>query len=356
MSPVVAFVSFRFGPTDGVSVVSRTWMRALEELGFTIRTISGEAGSDVLVDGLGLSPGGRDVAAIARDLTSVLNDADLVVVENLLTIPMNLDASRAAHRALMGRRVVLHHHDPPWHRERFAHITELPADAPGWIHVSINRVLQAELAERGIDSTLIYNGFDLPGPTDPSELSATRARVREELEVSPDEFLIAHPVRAIARKNIPAAIDLCEELRGTYWLLGPAEEDYGDELERLLSRARCRVIHEPRESRSEIYGACDHVTFPSTWEGFGNPPIEASLHRRTVDVGTYPVSTELRALGFRWIDSGDHATVRHLHDGEHTDPLTAMLDHNEAIARERFSFERMAKALEDLLDRTGWLP
>lgn len=356
MSPVAAFLSFRFSPTDGVSVVARTWMRSFRRLGFEVVTVSGATGSDRVVEGLGLTPTGRDPEALVADLESALAGVDLVVVENLLTIPMNLEASRAAARVLAGRRTLVHHHDPPWHRERFAHITELPVDSPGWLHVSINGLLQRELAERGIDSTLIYNGFEFPDPADVANRSAIRARTRTELSVGPDEFLVAHPVRAIERKNIPAAIDLCESLGAVYWLLGPAEEDYAEHLERLLDGARCRVIHRSWESRFGIYAACDHVTFPSTWEGFGNPPIEASLHRRSVSIGSYAVGAELRALGFDWYDATDHDSIRDLHATANVDRLESVLDNNEAIAREHFSFERMHSSLERLLMEAGWLP
>ncbi len=41
MSQRVAFVSFRFGATDGVSVVARTWMDALAAMGADVVTVTG---------------------------------------------------------------------------------------------------------------------------------------------------------------------------------------------------------------------------------------------------------------------------------------------------------------------------
>ena len=64
------------------------------------------------------------------EVTDALADADLVVVENLCTIPLNLPASRVVARVLRGRPAVLHHHDPPWQRPHFAHVTELPPTDP----------------------------------------------------------------------------------------------------------------------------------------------------------------------------------------------------------------------------------
>lgn len=356
LSALAAFLSFRYSNTDGVSAVARTWMAAFRSFGFDTVTVSGEVGSDRIVPGIGLEPSGRDPRLIAEDLEAALVDADVVVVENLLTIPMNLEASRVARQVLAGRRALVHHHDPPWHRERFAHITELPVDSPGWVHVAINKVLREELAARGIHSTLVYNGFEVPDPAALAGRATVRARVRTELNVAEDEMLVAHPVRAIARKNIPAALALCEELGATYWLLGPAEEDYAAELERLLTSASCRVIHRSLASQFDIYAACDHVTFPSTWEGFGNPPIEASLHRRSVSIGDYPVAAELLELGFEWCRTDDHAAVRDVLGQRGTMAHERMLEHNADVARRHFSFDRMSTALQELLANAGWLP
>ncbi len=358
MSPRVGFLSFRFGNSDGVSAVARTWMDAFRSFGFDVTTITGEAGSDVVIDGIGLlPPEPRDglVERIAADVGEATRDLDLVVVENLLTIPINLTASTAVAAALAGRPALIHHHDPPWHRARFAHITELPATDPAWRHVSINGILKGELGERGIESTLIYNGFDEPDLGDEAGSALLRKRTRDSLGVSEGELLFAHPVRAIERKNIPAAIHTAEALHGTYWLLGPPEEDYGPELARLLEAAKCGVINVQSNDVDAIYAAADHVLFPSTWEGFGNPPLEAAFHRRTVSVGTYPVGVELRALGFDWLDSDDLAGIAAAVRDPHSERVRAMLDANERVARSHFSIPRMRESLRRLLDDAGWL-
>lgn len=349
------FLSFRFSATDGVSIVTRTWIDALRQLGFEVSTVTGDdwRWPDVehrKVTGLGID---ADDLVDLDELESSLGRSDLVVVENLLTIPMNLAASSAVAKVLTARAALVHHHDPPWHRARFAHITELPATDPAWRHVAINATLGAELAERGIDARVIYNAFPDPATAD---VTTRRDRVRHELAVARDELLVAHPVRAIERKNVPAAIELAEALGATYWLLGPAEEGYGPTLDDLLRRADCRVIHRPWADTDDIYAAADHVAFPSTWEGFGNPPLEAALRRRTVTVGDYPVADELRALGFEWFRVGDVDAVARAVEHPEDPAVVAMLDTNQRIAHDGFSTRRLVDDLRSTLDEAGWLP
>ena len=151
-----AIVSFRLGGTDGVSIVADAWSRSLVDLGFRILTVAGEGPVDHLVPGLAI---GAEAPPTADELADALAGADLVVVENLCTIPLNLPAARVTAEVLAGRPAVLHHHDPPWQRQRFAHITELPAVDPAWRHACINQRTRGELAERGIEAVTIYNGF-----------------------------------------------------------------------------------------------------------------------------------------------------------------------------------------------------
>jgi mannosylglucosylglycerate synthase len=337
-----AFVSFRFGSTDGVSIVARQWMDAFRSFGFDVRTVAGGGDADRVIDGLGID---ATSAPDERALTDALADVDLVVVENLLTIPLNVAAALATGRVLAGRPAVVHHHDPPWHRARYAHVTELPLDDPAWRHVTINRQTAAEMVERGFETTVIYNGFAVEAPGD---RDAQRAR----LGVGADEVLVAHPVRAIERKCVPTAIALAEALDATYWLLGPAEEGYGPTLERLLAEATCPVIHRSCDSQADLYAAADVVAFPSVWEGFGNPPFEAAIHLRPAAVGSYPFATELRSMGFRWFDPLDAAGVSEFL----ARPDKALLDHNRDLVLEHFSLEAVRDGLRALLDDAGWLP
>ncbi|MEL6983223.1 MAG: glycosyltransferase family 4 protein [Actinomycetota bacterium] len=348
---VCTIISFRLGLSDGVSVVAKAWGEALTKLGWDTIPVAGDGPVDRLVPGLAI---GATEAPERSEVEAALADADVVLVENLLSIPMNLPASRVVADVIAGRPAVLHHHDPPWQRERYAHITELPPDDPAWHHVTINRLTEAEFASRGLAAVTIYNGFE-PDPT-----AGDRASTRTGLGLDDDALLVAHPVRAIARKNVPAALALTEHLGGVYWLPGAAEEGYEDELADHLAGASCPVLRAGVQDRgltmADLYAAADVIAFPSTWEGFGNPPVEAALHRRPSVVGHYPVAEELRALGFAWYDPDrPDAVAAGLADP--TDPtagpgghqsLEAALDHNDPVARRELSTERMTTEIESL--------
>lgn len=357
-------VSFRLGGTDGVSIVADRWVGALGRLGFEVRTVAGSGPVDVLVPDLAIGrwPDGRpglvgpdaatslDVDRLSVEVREALAGSDLVVVENLGTIPMNLPAAHAVAAACAGRPTIWHHHDPPWQRDRYRG-DELPLgpDEASWRHVAITDVTRDELRARGFAAITIHNGFDTdPGPGD-------RHGERARHGFAPNELVLVHPARAIARKNVPTALRIADELDGTYWLTGPAEEDYADELARLLAGARdagVRVVHESASQLDDLYAAADVVLYPSTFEGFGNPPVEAAIHRRPVVVGHHPVAEELRRLGFRWFDPDRIDELRHWLAAPDPD----LLAHNREVARRHFSLEAMDGAIAALLDEAGWTP
>ena len=280
------------------------------------------------------------------EVRAAVADADLVVVENLCSLPLNPGATDAVVAARRGLPTLLHHHDLPWQRERFADVTGWPPDDDAWQHVTINDLSRRDLAARGIDATTIRNGFDVDEPV------GDRAPTRQALGFADDERVLLHPVRAIARKDVPAAVRLAEALGATYWLSGQAEEGYEPTLRDVLDRAQCRVVeHAFPSTAANAYAAADAVVFPSTWEGFGNPLIESALHRRPLAVRRYPVAEELAAFGFEWFPVGDPAPLAAFL----ADPDDTLLDRNRAIAREHFSWERVAADVRALLAyRWGW--
>jgi hypothetical protein len=69
-------------------------------------------------------------------------------------------------------------------------------------------------------------------------------------------------------------------------------------------------------------------------------------------VGDYPVAAELRAFGFRWFHPDDPSPLAAFLAA----PDDSLLDANQAIARREFSYGRLRRDIERLLDATGWLP
>jgi glycosyltransferase involved in cell wall biosynthesis len=139
----------------------------------------------------------------------------------------------------------------------------------------------------------------------------------------------------------------------TFWLLGPAEDGYGPELERLLRSAPVRVVHGDGGAGADVvdaYAACDAVVLPSTWEGFGNPSVESAVHDRPLAIGSYPVAEELRAFGFRWFDHDDPGALRSWLDA----PEMSMLEHNHEVARRHFSIRDLPDRLARVLAGAGW--
>jgi len=341
--PTAAIVSYRLGGRDGVSIEAEKWRWALGQLGFAVSTVAGEGPVDHRIEGLAIDDDSSpDHGALVR----ALDGADLIVAENICSLPLNPRASRAVAAACHGRTSVLHHHDLPWQR---AHLADHGVDDdPAWRHVTVNEISRAELAERGIAATVIYNAFDTRPPP------GVRAGTRAGLGLRDEELVVLQPTRALARKNVAGGIALAEALDATYWLLGPAEDGFGPELEGLLSSARCPVLHgagrtHARERVEDAYAACDVVVLPSTAEGFGNPALESAVHRKPLCIGPYPVGRELARFGFDWFSLDEPRRL--------AEWLLArddsLLEHNLAVARRHFSLAdlpvRLRAVLSDLV-------
>ncbi len=339
----VLICSYRLGGTDGVAIEAAKWARAFEALGAEVATLAGEGRADRLLPALAASAG---KAPSASELDAALAGADLVVVENLCSLPLNPAAGQALARALAGRPALLHHHDLPSQRRALAHLGP-PPDDPFWLHVCVNRRSTAELQAHGYAALTCYNAFD------PEPEAGRRAETRSRAGIDdPSQRIVLQPTRAIPRKAVPDGLALAETIGAAYWLLGPAEDGYGEECEKVLAGAVVPVVRGPGPARpghvvADAYAACDAVVLPSTWEGFGNPAIEAATHRRALAVGPYPVASELRAYGFAWFDAARPSELGAFLDA----PDPALLERNAAVARRHFSLADLPARLARILER-----
>jgi glycosyltransferase involved in cell wall biosynthesis len=333
-------VSFRLSGTDGVSIEAEKWIGAFRSLGHRVRTLAGDGVADDIMPELAIRAAR---APRESELTDTLAGADVVVVENLTSLPLNVPARDALYRVLGTRPALFRHHDLAW--QRTASIdNEAPRDNRLWRHVTINDLSRRELLARGVTAATMLNSFDCAPPR------GQRAEARRTLDVS-DEPLLLFPTRAIPRKNVAGALRLATSLDAVLWLLGPPEDGYGATLLELVANSPVRVVSGLPEGFTihDAYAACDLVVMPSTWEGFGNPVLESVTHRRPLAVYPYPVLEEISAFGFRFFGLDDVGLIAKFLD----EPDEEMLEHNAVIAREHFNLADLPARLAPLLETLG---
>jgi mannosylglucosylglycerate synthase len=363
MAPQAVTVSFRLGGDDGVSVEARKWSWALRQLGFECRRVAGliegerEPG-DIEIPGLAITP---PHAELLDDdvLRRALDGADLVVVDNICSLPLNAGAARAVARVVRAHtgRICFRHHDLPWQRRNLDHLeAEFPPRVPGALHATINLRSRRELHARGYaEAVTIHNFFDLAPP------ACDRAATRKQFGFVDDDFVIFQPARAIERKNVPGALRFAQGLHALapdlplrLWISGPAEDGYAPVLERIVERARIPITLGRAPIAGDAYTASDLVVFPSTWEGFGNPVVESIAYRRACAAYPYPVLAEIVAAGVRVFSTQQpEAVVRFL--AEQLPVRERFFDANIHRARLSFSLDDLPGAIDEAFAGNGWI-
>lgn len=359
--PHVATISFRLGGDDGVSVEARKWQHALQHLGFTTQRIAGafEDGGqtdDICVPGLAID---AQEPPDAAQLQRALDGADLVIVDNICSLPLNPNAARAIQHAVEQHdgRVCYRHHDLPWQRRATQHLeTEFPPRTTGALHATINLRSRRELEARGYnDITTIHNYFDLAPET------GDRDTTRKRFGFKDDELVLFQPARAIERKNVPGGLRFAQRLNGLapdlelhYWLSGPAEDGYGPTLQRLQDKAALPFTMGRADTAADAYAAADLVVFPSTWEGFGNPVVESIAYRKPCATFPYPVLAELHATGIRTFSTERPETIVQFL-GDTDQAREQYYDVNVHRARISFDIADLPAAIDEAFINHGWL-
>jgi len=409
----IGIVGTRLAGVDGVTFEAAKWETVLLGLGHEVRLCAGEL--DALrsnarlipamhftyppaarVTAAAFDPGSDpnavrgEIERLAGQLLPPLHDwlernrLEVLIVENAWAIPMHLPLGVALRRLVeeTGVAAIGHHHDYWWERERFATsvVPEIldaafPPDLPTVRHASINSIAASELRKRrGIESVVVPNVFDFDQPL-PSHGRQVRNRMRRELGMGSGGLLVVQPTRVVPRKGIELAIELVGRLgdpESVLLITSPAGDEgleYLVQLERLAQRAGVRLQyaadrfepdHEgipigPAHTLGDAYAAADLITYPSSYEGFGNALIEAIFHGRPVVVNRYPVYVaDIAPLGMELIEI----------DGAITDETVAAVRavianparqrraarRNFEIAQRHLSYKLLRRRLRRLLD------
>ncbi|MDR0389881.1 MAG: glycosyltransferase family 4 protein [Spirochaetaceae bacterium] len=414
----IGFISTRFKGTDGVSLETAKWRQVLEKMGYECFFFSGLSDwtpekSMVVEEAFFGHPQIQDIQdrcfgntvrneslsgeiqEVRYRLKRALYDfvktfnIDLLITENAQTIPMNIPLGLALAELIVetGLPAVAHHHDFAWERQRFSvNCVEdylsmaFPPRLHTINHVVINSEARRQLSYRcGIASTIIPNVFDFD--SEPPKLDDYGRTMRSDLGVKDDEILLLQPTRIVERKGIDHAIELANRLKGkkAKLLISHQEKDEGsDYYHRTMDYAALlgvEVIIRPdiigaergltetgqrRYSLWDCYLSADFVTYPSTYEGFGNAFLEAIWFKKPILVNRYSIFQEdIEPVDFdvvvmeNYVTPETVETVRALLD--RPGAVEFMTERNYELGRRFFSFALLEQRLRSVLMNFGQL-
>ena len=404
----VGIVSTRLAGTDGVSLESEKWVQVMEERGLTCYYFAGELDrppersylaeqahfnhpeiQEIQQTCFGVTTRPRSLTKKIQEIKSKLKDdlysfikqfkIDLLMPENSLTIPMNIPLGLAITEVIAetGMPAVAHHHDFYWERDRFSinAVSDylnmaFPPNLPTLNHTVINSFANEQLGLRtGISGRIVPNIMDFENPPPPPD--DYTSDVRQAIGIADDELFVLQPTRVVKRKGIEHAIELVCRLGMKAKLV--VSHDAGDEgfdyQERLKEYAdflkvdlifASDIINEKRGSTNDgrkiytlndVYPYADLVTYPSTFEGFGNAFLEALYFSKPVVVNTYSIYTkDIKPKGFSVIELDGYVTRDAVEQTKQVlaDPKLCqeMVDHNYELGKRFFSYDVLRRRLD----------
>ena len=407
----VGFISTRFAGTDGVSLETTKWANVFQREGFSCFYFAGELDRppdcSYLVEEanfthpdikyiynhcFGVHKRERRITQKIHAIKEKLKDEiynfiekfsiDLLVPENSLTIPLNIPLGLAITEVISETEIptIAHHHDFFWERQQF--LTNavweylnmaFPPHLSSIQHVTINSSGDNQLSLRtGISSTIIPNVMDFENP--PPPIGDYAMDVRKALGIEDDELLILQPTRVVKRKGIEHAIELVHRLGiKAKLVISHASGDEGYDYEQRVkeyskllnvnTRFVSNIINEKRgytkEGRKiytldDIYPHADLVTYPSTFEGFGNAFLEAVYYKKPIVVNKYSIYTyDIEPKGFLTIELDGFVTedaVRKTRDVlENQELCKDMVEKNYDIAMRCYSYAVLRQKLKNLI-------
>jgi len=242
--------------------------------------------------------------------------------------------------------------------------------------VVINSLAAEEFSRRtGLSCRVIPNVMDFSQPPAPGDDYARG--FRRAIGLADDDLIVLQPTRVVARKGIEHAIELVRQLsnRRAKLVITHSSFDEGDSYVQRVRRFADMlgvkvVLAEPwiADQRgtapdgrklftiNDTYTQADLITYPSTYEGFGNAFLEAIYHRKPIVCNKYAIyRTDIEPCGFR-IPLFDgfltEEVVKHVHRVLDDRPYRrTMVQHNYRVARRFFSYDVVEHELISILRR-----
>ncbi len=411
------FISTRLAGTDGVSLETEKWADVFELEGFTCFYFAGELDrpaercymipeahfthpdiKDVYLQSFDFTERDRAVSKKIYQIAIKLKDhlyefvekfdIHVIIPENVLTIPLNIPLGIALTEfiAETGIQTVAHHHDFYWERDRFMVNAvqdylnmAFPPVLPSINHVVINSVADTQLSLRtGVSAHVSPNVMDFENPPPPPD--DYTSDVRQALGLEDDELFILQPTRVVQRKGIEHAIEMAHRLgRKAKLVISHASGDEGHDYEQRLREYSklmkvdtvfvSDIINEQRGytgdgrkiyTLEDIYPYADLVTYPSTFEGFGNAFLEAIYFRKPIVVNAYSIYTkDIKPKGFSVIELDGFVTSKAVEKTkqilDNPDLCKKMVDHNYDLGLKYFSYSVLHRGLRNFMSEQGWL-
>lgn len=294
-----------------------------------------------------------EMVAVIKDL-----QLDLIIPNNLFSLGIHPHIAIGLYKAIQetGIKVVGHHHDFYFERAYYSHPTTSfieevleayypPKNLEHMGHVVINELAKEALfKKKGLRATVVPNVFDFERPA--WQVDDYNKDFRQRFNIGDEDLLLLQATRVTNRKGIELAIDLVAQLNqshrrqllekhplyngmkfgkdsrivllavGLHEGMDGYEEKlraYGDEKNCVIIMDETAVATErSREEGRKIYSlwdaytACDIITYPSIFEGWGNQFLEGLFARKPMVVFEYSVFvSDIKPIGFDIVSLGN---------------------------------------------------
>lgn len=380
----IAMIHFRVGATDGVSLEMDKWKENLEKLGHKVIYIAAEANQaeaqivkemsiysekhkkffrncyESLDDYASDDELIKDIHLEAKKIEDKLrakmheHQIEMIIPNNVSSLGLNLAVGIAISNLIEGStlKVLYHHHDFYWERERYSHPTSpkikeiletyFPNNKQNAVHCVINKIAQKELKNRKqLNGIVVPNVFDFT--QDVWSKDEYNKDFRELYGIKDNDILFLQATRIDDRKAIELAIDTVEVFNKNlnkhigktlyngevitseskvYLMIAGLNELRKDKFKKLLNKVdevsyevifsndrvesmRNNDLKHKTYALWDIYTAADFITYPSILEGWGNQFLEAVFAHKPLLIFEYPVYlTDIKKFGFDIISLG----------------------------------------------------